>query len=580
MPRTKKPTTERSQPTTERSHWKWIVPAGVVALVVVGIAVAMWWTGTPPGQLVELVEQGDTRDLDESPEPHPGGDRVLIFALDGVGDDVFRDAIEGDLQRVSELFGARESEELYDHAWVVPGALSILPSTTMAAWTSAFTGEPPARTGVSGNEWFARDEMRFYAPAPVSVRGHADTLRMLNDGLVGNASAVPTLFERVEGRTHVSLLPVYRGADVYNMPAPEALAGLFGALAEGIVGDETVSQDEYRTIDTQSIDAVESTIEDHGLPTLQVVYFPGVDLFTHVTQNPHEEQKRYLGEVVGPAIGRVLDIYRARDALDDTWVVFISDHGHTPVLNDDRHALHVDGEDEPTAILEQEGFRVRGPVLDPALESEDYQAVVAYQGAIAYVYLADRSTCPEEGQRCDWNAAPRWEQDVRPVARAFVEAGRGERAVGGLDGALDAVFTREPRPVGQDAVAFEVFDGERRVPVGEWVRREGRDDLLALEERMRGLSEGPLGHRAGDVLLLTRTGLERPIEERFYFSGPYRSWHGSASATDSEITFAVARSGLDGEAIRRRAREVVGEQVSQLDLVPLVLRMLAADGDD
>jgi hypothetical protein len=59
------------------------------------------------------------------------------------------------------------------------------------------------------------------------------------------------------------------------------------------------------------------------------------------------------------------------------------------------------------------------------------------------------------------------------------------------------------------------------VAISDYLARHPRPDLLQLETRMRQLSAGLYGHRAGDILLLARSGLERSIEERFYFSGPY-----------------------------------------------------------
>jgi hypothetical protein len=57
--------------------------------------------------------------------------------------------------------------------------------------------------------------------------------------------------------------------------------------------------------------------------------------------------------------------------------------------------------------------------------------------------------------------------------------------------------------------------------------RHLRPDLLQPETRLKQLSVGLYGQRAGDSLLLAHSDLERPIEKRFYFSGPYHSWHGS-----------------------------------------------------
>jgi hypothetical protein len=253
-------------------------------------------------------------------------------------------------------------------------------------------------------------------------------------------------------------------------------------------------------------------------------------------------------------------------------VIFVADHGHTPVLADDRHALGTGADGEPPAVLELAGFRPRVFELNPS--AEDYQAVVAYQGAMAYVYLADRSTCAAAGMRCDWMRAPRLQEDVLPVVRAFDAANRTGAGVPQLRGTLDLIFAREPRPPGQDALAFRIWDGERLVGIGEYLAANPRPDLLELETRMDGLATGPYGHRAGDVLLLARSGTERPIEERFYFSDEYRSWHGSPTAQDSRIPLIVAHRGSTGAELRERVRELVGERPTQLDVTPLILGLL------
>jgi len=66
-------------------------------------------------------------------------------------------------------------------------------------------------------------------------------------------------------------------------------------------------------------------------------------------------------------------------------------------------------------VLKQSGYRVRKPLLTLGALDRDYQAVLAYQGFMAYVYLADRSTCAEEHQPCDWPKPPRFKEDVLPA---------------------------------------------------------------------------------------------------------------------------------------------------------------------
>ncbi len=553
-------------------QWMW----AALGLAVVGAGAFYLRTGVPVAAVLELAAQGGERVLRDPMRPVRGGTRVVIFGLDGVGDDEFRRALgAGDAPNIAALFGVAAGGTRYAHGHAMPDALSILPSTTMAAWSSIFTGEPPARTGVPGNEWFVREERRFLAPAPVSVSGHEHTLEMLTDGLVGNAIRVPTLYELAGVRSHVSLAPVHRGADLFTTPDPGAVADLFTEVAKGVVGEQSVEREAYSEVDLTSVDNVLESIRQRGIPDLQVVYFPGIDLFTHVASQPLRQEARYLQTVLDSAIGRVVRAYDSLGVLDQTYFVFVSDHGHTPVLNDDRHSLGTEGDDEPPALLTRTGFRVRPFVLELAEDQQDYQATVAYQGALAYVYLADRSLCPGRGDRCDWSRPPRMEEDVLPVARAFHRANRTGDPIPGLQGTLDLIFAREPKAPGQEALPFRVFDGERLLPIAQYLARHPRPDLLRLAERMEGLAAGPHGHRAGDVLLLTRSGLARPIEERFYFSGPYQSWHGSPEAQDSEVLIAVARTGSKAAELERLMTRSLGSRPSQLGVVALVRALLA-----
>lgn len=523
------------------------------------------------GEAAELIAQGGEQQLRDTLRPARGAPRVVLFALDGVGHDILEQAVaSGSMPRLAALLGAASDEEgVYEHAYAVPDALSILPSTTMAAWGSIFTGEPPAITGVPGNEWFDRRTMRFFAPAPVSTSGHEHTLEMLTDGLVGNALNVPTMFERADVRTYVSLASVYRGADLFTMPEPDLVAELFGAVAAGFDDDEPIEREAYASIDRESVDHVLETIESHGLADLQVIYFPAVDLFTHGAEDALRQQAGYLGEVIDSAMGKVLDAYAHAGALESTWFVIVSDHGHTPVLSDDRHALEAEGDGEPTTVLEHAGFRLRPLVLDPEEDEQDYQAAVAYQGAFAYLYLADRSTCERPGQRCEWSRPPRMDEDVLPVVRALDAANRTGEGVPLLRGSLDLIMVRA-----QTGPGLSVWADDRLVPLADYLTRDPRPDLLRFEARMNGLVNGPYGDRAGDVILLARTGEALPIDDRFYFSTRYRSWHGSPHSQDSRIPLWVARPDQAGDAVRDRVGGVLPAEPSQLDVTPLVLLLL------
>ncbi len=521
---------------------------GLLALAGAAGIAGLLCRGTTVEEAIELIGQGGERELRDPMRPATDAPRVLLVALDGVGSNEFQAALRGGGARhLRALLGAELGEGRFEHGYAVPNALSILPSTTMAAWSSIYTGAPAGRTGVPGNEWFVRERVQFVAPAPTTVGEQTHALKMLTDGLVGSAIRVPTLYELVDRRAFVSLAPVYRGADLFTTPDLADLVELFIEMTKGVVAEQSVEREAYSEVDLESVDQVLDAIRDHGVPDLQVLYFPGVDLYTHVAENPLRQQVDYLREVVDSALGRMLALYDSARTLDSTYVVLVADHGHTPVLADDGHALGVEGEDEPPALLRRLGFRLRPPALEP--DRDDYQAVLAYQGAIAYIYLADRSTCPRQGDVCRWDLPPRLEEDVMPVVRAFGQVNTTGDPIPELKGTLDLVFARAPRGPAEEALPFQVFDGKRLLSIAEYLELYPRPDLLRLEERMAGLSAGPSGHRAGDVLLLARSGLERPIEERFYFSSLFHSWHGSPTAQDSRIPLVIARKNQSGAEI-------------------------------
>jgi hypothetical protein len=550
------------------------IAIGLVLLVVAAAVVTLIFSRTAR-EAVELVSEDGEKILRDPMRPIRGGTRVLLFALDGVGDDKLREMIAtGRMPTLARLAGEQIGADEYAHAYAVPGALSILPSTTMAAWASVFTGQPVSQTGIPGNEWYTREELKYYAPGPVSVEETEHTIASYTDGFLGNAIRVPTLFELADVRSHVSLMTIHRGADLLTVPRLSHIARAFGATAAGAAGDEDVDRGTYRVMDEGATDELLASFYRHGIPDLQVVYFPGIDLYTHVADDPGHDMEEYLTEVTDPAIARIIDAYAEAGVLDRTFIVFVSDHGHTPVIKDERYALGSDNETGPPGVLELAGFRMRPMSVDPGGDDHSYQAAVAYQGAMAYIYLANRATCPNMDEPCSWMLSPRYEEDVLVAARAFDRANRFGEGVPALQGTLDLILVREPRPVGEDAAPFEVFDGTGTIPLATYLSANPRPEFPQFEERMRDLAEGPYGHRAGDILLLAHAGMHLPIEQRFYFSRVYSSWHGSPEWEDSRIPIFVIHPSRSGSEIQAAVEPALSDTPSQLDITPLVLRLL------
>ncbi|HKN01237.1 MAG TPA: alkaline phosphatase family protein [Candidatus Binataceae bacterium] len=528
---------------------------------------------------VKLLVHGGERQIKHEPRPSEPGPYVLIFAFDGAGYDQLMAAINsGKAPAMAGMLGKPEGGGLYEHAYSAPNAISILPSTTIAAWSAIFTGAPTAWNGVSGNEWFVREEMKFYAPVPVSVEEMDDNRAMITNGLVGKSVKSPTLFQQAGVKSSVSLNPVYRGADYFTVIDPVSMVALYTEFLVRAGGEKSPEKiDIYEALDKDSVPKLLASIEEHGVPKIQVVYFPGIDLYTHLAVDPLPMEVGYLETVTDPLVAQVLAAYQSYGILDQTYIVIIADHGHTPVLRDPQHALGADPNDGPAAVVKAEGFRPRKFVLNPGANEQDYQAAFAYQGAIAYVYLADRSTCPSPGTTCDWKRPPRYKEDVLPVARAFYNSNKTGRQVPLMKGTLDLIFARVPTPAGKDTLEYEIFDGHRLVPIWEYLIRHPRPDLIQLDRRMQWLSAGPYGNRSGDILLLSRSGLNNPIQNRYYFSGPYHSWHGSASPQDSHIPLIVARQNYPSAKLKQLVDKVAGPQPSHLALVPIVRALLASE---
>jgi hypothetical protein len=505
------------------------------------------------------------------------GSRVIVFCLDGAGYPQLMQAIRsGKAPHIAALLGKEGGNGVFERGYSAPGVLSVLPSSTVADWAATFTGKPPAENGVPGDEWFDRQHRRFYAPVPISVTDTADFTLMLNDDLVGKQLEVSTLYEQLKRRSYVSMLMVYRGATLFTTVPPTTFAGMVGGLVGGKLSGKTALESISTTLDLASVAKLLQAIDEHGLPRLQVVYFPGIDLFTHASPDPLQAQVGYLEKYTDDGVGQVLEAYRKVGALPNTYVIFIADHGHTPTMPDDRHRLGPDDPGSPFATLKAAGFRVRKASLTLTQSEQDYQAVIASQGFMAYVYLADRSTCAAGGQTCDWNRPPRFKQDVMSAARALYAENRSGHPIPQGKGTIDLIFVRRPVEHGAPVRRFEVFDGRTLVPMHDYLARHPRPDLVDLEERMEWLGDGRYGDRAGDIVLLAKASSAIPIQERYYFAATtHYTWHGSPDMSDSNIPLVLALDGGSGKVMQDIVNNVSrGETLSQMELTPLVLALI------
>jgi hypothetical protein len=548
-----------------------VLSALLAALVASGCA--------SPVKIAELLLFDRDRSLRQRngdvPPNSPERPAILFLAFDGVDRSLIYDMLhKGELPNLAELLGGEGEKGQFPHAYFDEELLSTMPSSTLAAWSTVTTGRTPAEHGVTGNEFFIREERRLAAPAPVSFKDSAPTLEVYTDDYVNKILQVPTIYERM--RDHdpnvliwVAVHQVYRGADRLLVAPPtvlaEAFTDLFAETLKKGMNPNKPSRGIYEKLDHDVLSEVNSALSKGPLPDVLTIYMTGTDLYAHVAEEgPNDARRKYLVEVIEPSIGDLLKKLRERNALANRYVVLTSDHGHTPVVYDEEHAMAAKGGSGAVPeLMKKAGYRVR-PFRISVSANDDFDAVLAEGGATAYVYVANRAGCPNPHDVCDWREPPRYEEDVLPMAEAFFKNNQDGSLAPEIKGNLDLILTRRPKPFAQVDLPFEVYiGGGKTMPVDEYLALHPHPTYIATEKRLHDLAVGLHGERAGDVMLIAHNGDRAEKDERFYFASLYRSWHGSPSRQDSEIPFIVAHPGKSASAIKARVDKILGPEPRQ-----------------
>ena len=536
-----------------------------------------------PAKVAEFIAQGDDRLLRKrdpgAPASSPDKPAILLLAFDGIDRALIYDMLKkGELPMLAKLLGGEG--HAFPNTYFDDTLLSTMPSSTMAAWATVTTGVTPAYHGITGNEFFMREVRRFAAPAPVSFADSKPTLSIYTDEYMNVLNKAPTVYERMRERdpnllAWVAMNPIFTGADRILVARPTVLAEAFEEVVEeaahAFQAKKTNARKPYQRLDEDVVGVVINELGKGPVPDVLTVYLIGTDLYAHIAEEgPDAARRAYLREVVEPAMAHLTDRLRVRNALANRYVVLTSDHGHTPVRYDDEHAMY-DGKNNPPELLRLAGFRVRPFKLDVS-DKEDFDTVLAYGGATAYAYVADRSTCVHAKEVCDWSKPPRYEEDVLPLAEAFYKNNHDGALVPHLKGTLDLVLTRRPKPFKEIDAPFEVYvGGGKTVPVPEWLKEHPHPTYVLVDARLRDLAVGPHGERAGDVMLIAHNGDRETADDRFYFAARYRSWHGSPSRQDSEVPLIVGHPGIAAADLGAKVRRAMGPEPRQNKVTDLLL---------
>jgi hypothetical protein len=321
------------------------------------------------------------------------------------------------------------------------------------------------------------------------------------------------------------------------------------------------------------LETVRDELEETDAPEVLTVYLPSTDLLAHHTEGDAlQTQRRYLREEVDSNLLELLEQLREMNALENRYVVVVTDHGHTDLVADEAHALEPKLERGPAAVLQSAGFRVRP--FEWRVDDRAFQAVFAYQEALAYVYLADRSACSGEKETCDWSRPPRFEEDVLAAAEALFQANRGHGPQLQLKDTLDLILVRRMPALDEVDAPYEVYLGEgRHVPLGTFLAEHPRPSYVDFARRLKQQTVGKRGERAGDLLLLAHFGDREDPSGRFYFASPEESGHGSPSRQDGAMGLVVAHPGASTEELQRTVRDVLGASPGPPDVGRLIVRL-------
>lgn len=512
-----------------------------------------------------------------APASSPQSTQILLVAFDGVNRDLLYDLLRrGLMPNLRDLLGGDQLA----HAYLDDRFLANLPSTTMPAWTSIMTGHGAADTGVPNNEFFIRESKTFACPAPVSFVDATPTLEIYTDGYLDRMIEVPTLYEQIHQQDPAALIwvvmnHVFRGVDRMLLVKRSVMVRAFeGFLEKQLpkVSDRS-SRKVYEQLDKSAIDNLVSALRHHrAVPDVLTLYISGTDLYAHVaSEGPDEARRKYLVEVADPALAPLVTELRRQHALDRRWVLVTSDHGHTPILHDDAHAIGTTDGDAP-GILRRAGFRVR-PFRREVAASDPFDAVLAYGGALAFVYVANRAECTGVAP-CPWREPPRYREDVLAAADAFWRNNNDGTLAPHMQNTLDLVLVRRPVPVPEVDRPFEVYLGEGKTQaIEDYLRDHPHPSYVDLPQRLAELAVGVHGERAGDILLVAHNGDRERIQDRYYFASPYHSWHGSPSKQDGEIPLIVANRQRDAVAIGAFVTPILGDRPYQRKITDLVMAL-------
>jgi hypothetical protein len=467
--------------------------------------------------------------------------RLITLDIDGLRRDAFLLALEqGRLPNFARILGGPEAA-----AGLHLEPLSNAPSITFSCQASLFTGAHPRQHGILGNQFYDRfgaandGHPRFYAFDVGDSLDFSDAVRTFTGplGLVGEVlpASVPTLYERASARGLTSTVVYHmlaRGATHWLAPSLLDLARL--TKGGRLLGMSAAA------FDTQMVERAMAHLRRGTAPDVLTLYFLGLDHYSH--RHGPGAQAAYVADVLDPLVGRLLTTLDELGGLDDTLFGIVSDHGHVPVVKDDRHSLRLSYpfDREMGYLFDTLGLDVH----DLPGEGPNCNAVVGSNGGLALVYVQNR--------RGHWVDPPGFEQDVLPLAAAFWEAQDSGRYAPDLEGALDMILVRNVERGGWES-GYCVWSPAAAaagylLPLHEYLQQNPSPLLVEAAARVSEI----VAPTAPDLVLVAC------YADGFYFGGECSGTHGGLHPGDSEAVMSFGLPSGTGQAVAALRETVTG----------------------
>ncbi len=293
-------------------------------------------------------------------------ERAVVVVVDGLrAESLYMALDDGRLPHLQRLL-RQQGVLRFDNC------LAALPSVTLPNQTTIFTGVYPNRHGITGNEWFDRDlpeDQPFFQRRREYIKFGTEADPGLGRAwafggrpLHGNdmSSDVRTVFEAFHtaeasrgrsGSTAVVFNPVRRGADIIINPSYiDALVSL----------DFLPFINAYSWLDRSAMRSAVALLESDDPPELLSIWLPGMDGWSHAngpgpSGTAGDRQATYMEKYIDPLMADLTAVLEARGLLDETLILFVSDHGQSEAGGGRDHAIDVE---QVYRTLAQSPYRV------------------------------------------------------------------------------------------------------------------------------------------------------------------------------------------------------------------------------